>query len=69
MPFTQLGTLYISIGGEWESSDTNKTNLEQFKTVLKEAGNMPKLEIKDGDEMAPDADERTHRVELQGVKE
>jgi len=63
----QLGTLYMSISGTWETQATNERNLEEFYKSMKHI--MPELSINNGNEMALGAEDRTPRHEFQGVKE
>lgn len=57
------------MGGDWESSTTNETNLKEFIHLLKQSDNMPKLKGPDLAETLSYAGDTYHQVEPRGMQE
>jgi hypothetical protein len=65
----QLRKLHVTIGGDWESSTTNETNLNEFIDLLKQGDNMPNLKGPDLAETLSYAGDTYHQVERRGIQE
>ena len=64
-----LRKLHLTIGGDWESSTTNETNLVEFIDFLKQEDNMPNIKGPDLAETLSYASVTYHQVERHGIQE